>query len=204
MKDKSLDVPELEMRIRDFTNEPRKSQLLRAQKHVWQQLCASLDVIGDSQLAIDAFPTEGTREGPGLLYLSIYGLLQACFLQQDAIQHLCEALKLGDSYKDYPKLLLIRELRNDVVGHPTKRHPKPPHRYCSISRISLSPAGFKMLIEESDSSEFSYVSMPEVIADQRTYVRELLSSILAKLETELAEHKEQFRMERLTIAFLVS
>ena len=201
MENERLDIPELEAGIRDLINEPRKSRLLRSRRYVWDQLCASLDVIGDSQLAIDAFPTAATTRNHGALYLSIYGLLQACFLQQDAIQHLCEALGLEDTYKDHPQLLIIREIRNDAVGHPTKRLPKPPHRYCSISRVSMSAAGFQMLVEEAETSEFSYVSLPDVIADQRTYTRELLSSILAKLKRELEEHKERFKMEKLVDCF---
>jgi tetratricopeptide (TPR) repeat protein len=199
--EKLPDIAELETKIRDLINEPRKRHLLRNQGYSWSQLCASLDAIGDSQLAIEAFPIAGTERDRGALYLSIYGLLQACFLQQDSIQHLGEALGLKESYKDHSQLLTIRELRNDAVGHPTKRNPKPPHRYCSISRMSMSSAGFKMLVEEGGKSDFRYVSLPEVIADQRMYVRELLSSILAMLQKELTEHREQFKMEKIENSF---
>ena len=89
----------LERRIRDLINEPRKRRLLIKRGPLWHQLCASLDAIGDSQLAIAAYPAApGSDDGE--VYLAIYGLLQACFLQQDAIHNLCEALDLDDSYKE--------------------------------------------------------------------------------------------------------
>jgi hypothetical protein len=195
-------IREVELRIRDLINEPRKKCLLMSKGRLWHQLCTSLDAIGDSQLAIDAFPLEVTKGNYGTLYLSIYGLLQACFLQQDAIRHLCEALNLEDSYRDHPQLLAIRELRNDAIGHPTKRNTKPPYRYCSISRVTMSSAGFQMLVDrETGESAFHYVLLSEVIADQRTYINELLSAILVKLEKELQEHKERFRMEKLADFF---
>lgn len=201
MQDDIPDIPDLEREIRDLINEPRKKHLLMRQGYLWIQLCTALDMIGDTQLAIDSFPISSAVKDYGALYLSIYGLLQACFLQQDAIKHLCEALGLEDSYKDHPRLVEIRELRNDAVGHPTKRNPKPPHRYCSISRISMSSVGFQMLTEEDGASEFGFISLPDVIADQRTFIRKLLASILAKLHRELQEHREQFKMEKLINCF---
>jgi len=188
----------LERRIRDLINEPRKRRLLIKRGPLWHQLCASLDAIGDSQLAIDAYATS-SGSSDGAVYLAIYGLLQACFLQQDAIHNLCEALDLDDSYKDYRELMAVRELRNDAVGHPTKRGQKSAYRYYSISRFTMSKLGFQMLVHgASGFIEFREVSLAAVIADQRTYVGKLLASVLAKLETELEDHRARFRMKKLT------
>jgi hypothetical protein len=65
----------------------------------------------------------------------------------------------------------------------------------------MSSAGFQMLVEEGGKSEFRHVSLPDVIAAQRMYVRELLSSILTKLQREVEEHKERFRMVKLVDCF---
>jgi hypothetical protein len=190
-------IHELETRIRDLINEPRKRRLLMKRGPLWHQLCASLDVIGDSQLAIAAY-ANAPGSDDGAVYLAIYGLLQACFLQQDAIHNLCEALDLDDSYKDHPELMAVRELRNDAVGHPTKRGSKSAYRYYSISRFTMSKLGFQMLVHGVNGFiEFKDVSLGAAITDQRTYVGKLLASILAKLETEWESHKARFRMKKL-------
>lgn len=202
MDEEPQTIAELEFAIREFINEPRKRQLLRKRPSDWSQICSSLDAIGDTLLAIDAFPIGNGERHKGTLYLWIYGLLQACFLQQDAIGNLAEALQLEDSYKDYPELLKIRELRNDAVGHPTKRRHKPPYCYCSISRVSLSTSAFQMMIEDGDCrAEFRNVTLSAVVSDQKAYAQKLLASVLAKLQRELREHKEQFKMAPLTALF---
>ena len=51
-----------------------------------------MDVIGDTQIAINSyFSLQGFKAEDGG-YLFLYGLLQAFFLQQDAINNLSDAL----------------------------------------------------------------------------------------------------------------
>jgi hypothetical protein len=76
-----------------------------------------MDVVEDSELAIDAYSTGNVREKDGERCLRLYGLLQALFLQQDAVINLCESLKIQKKIEDYPKLKEIREIRNDSAGH---------------------------------------------------------------------------------------
>jgi hypothetical protein len=50
-------------------------------------------------------------------YLKLYELLQALFLQQDAVKHLCEALAVPNDPDQFPRLRPIREARNASIGH---------------------------------------------------------------------------------------
>jgi hypothetical protein len=116
-------VQQKDTKIRDLVNHPWKLQSLLDNIAKWNKLCASMDVIGDTQIAINSYfslPSFSAENG-GYLYL--YGLLQAFFLQQDAINHLSEALfdRAIDWRTEYPDLYLVRELRNNSIGHPTKR-----------------------------------------------------------------------------------
>lgn len=56
---------------------------------VWPQLLSVLDTIEDSQAAINYYIRSDFPTDYGGKYLFVYGLLQALFLQQDAITALC-------------------------------------------------------------------------------------------------------------------
>jgi hypothetical protein len=198
-------------RIRDLINNPRKRHMLLKNRPLWEQLCSSLDVIEDSDLAIAAYSKRKLMKEAGTKYLAIYGLLQALFLQQDAIRNLCESLGIPMSIENYPTLQEVRKIRNDSIGHPTKRGRETKKgrkkevqliSYHHISRPTLSPKGFQLVSYYSNGkSEFKYISVLDLIADQKKYASEILSTIIDKLEQEEKAHKEKFRMEKLTPVF---
>jgi len=201
-------------RIRDFVNEPRKHYWLFQNKPMFFQLSSSMDVIEDTELAIQAY-SESVFEDEnrkGELYLAIYGLLQAIYVQQDAIKHLIESLGINESIKSYERLVEIRNIRNDSIGHPTKKDfddkskkkkgEKRKASYHFITRISLSKNGFDLLSRTIDGSfEHRYISTQELIADQHKYISEILEKIVKKLQHEENEHKAKFSDEKLKDAF---
>ncbi len=97
-------ICEQERRIRDLINEPRKRYTLIKKLGLWHQLCSCLDVIGDTELATTAYTAQKLGANKGSAYLAAYGLLQALFLQQDAIFNLCESLEISDNISNYPGL----------------------------------------------------------------------------------------------------
>ena len=107
--------------IRDFINSPRKQYELLSDSFFWNMLCASMDTIEDSQLAIESYEKLPSFDGFTGGYLYIYGLLQALYLQQNTVNHLSQSLfkKRIDFKNHYPELFKIREMRNDTIGHPT-------------------------------------------------------------------------------------
>jgi len=48
-------ISELETEIRDFINRGRRQQELLADPASWNTLCSALDVIGDTELALEAY-----------------------------------------------------------------------------------------------------------------------------------------------------
>jgi hypothetical protein len=191
-------------RIREFVNETRRQHVLLKNRDLWSQLCSCLDVLGDSQLAIDAYSTVEFGKSDGANYLALYGLLQALFLQQDAVINLCESLKIPETIDNYPRLKEIREIRNDSIGHPTKRNRRKDKStsYHFILQPSLCSNSFKLLSCYSDGkNEFKDITISNFIADQKEYISKILESIITKLEYDEKAHKEKFRMEKLVSIF---
>ncbi len=195
-------IQELADEIRDFVNNSRKNYELRQNMANFSQLASALDTIEDSDEAITAFKTIEVGDHEGKLYLTIYGLLQAFFLQQDAVEHLCEALDVQDRLKNYPKLMEIREIRHISVGHPTKKDKPKPTTYHVISRITMSKQGFQLITYDgAGGSTFQDISIPDLIANQLKFISEMLAKIIDKLEADEKAYKEKFCMEKLVNKF---
>jgi hypothetical protein len=197
-------IPRRMEKIRELINNPRKHYELRQNKALFSQLVSSLDTIEDSEQAIAAFIASEFGESKAALYLAIYGLLQAFFVQQDAVIHLCESLGIKEGIDNYPKLKEVREIRNDSIGHPTKRDQKKgqPTSYHHISQITMTRAGFQMGSFFSDGRyQHKDIHIPGLIGDQREYVAEILDALIEKLDTEEKTHKAKFRMEKLLAIF---
>ena len=192
-------ISELERQIRDFINQARRQHALLKDSGAWNQLCSSLDVIGDTELAFDAYDEAPDTDDAGATYILVYGVLQALVLQQDAVRHLAEAL--GLAYEPDPLLLEVREVRNASAGHPTKRHGRARSHF--ISRISMTKTGFQLLTVHPDHApaEFKGVSLPALISTQRSQLRAVLKEVVASLQKEESEHRAMFKGEKLASAF---
>jgi len=189
--------------IRRFINQPLRRYNLIKNLPYWNQLCASLDAIEDTKLAIDSYVAIESGNDNGQLYLLVYGVLQALFLQQDAVNNLCEALVIPVEHSKYPKLKEIRKIRNDSIGHPTKRdQSKGKHSYHHISRISLTLNGFDLMSYFIDGKfETKYIAIKECITDQEKYLNDILSALIENLKREDRVHKEKFMNDKLADCF---
>jgi hypothetical protein len=202
-------IHELESQIRDFINTPRRQAALIEEKAVWGMLCSSLDVIGDTELAMEAYLKGGGEIAKsrakadhlietGGLYVNLYGILQIVFVQQDAVKHLAEALKFD--YAHDPRLRVIREIRNDAIGHPTKRGKAEAFNF--ISRMTLSRAGCQMMTLRADgTSEFKDIDVLGMITEQREAVATALAGILSNLKEDEMAHRKQFEGNKLADVF---
>lgn len=191
-------------KVREFINKPILQSPLLKNGALWDQLYSCLDVIEDSELAIDAYLDRKFGEGIGAHYLTVYGLLQALFIQQNAVKYLCESLGMPNPLDNNPGLKKIKDIRNDAIGHPTKRNGKKgqPTSYHFIARRTLKPDGFQLAsFFGNGTSKFEDISIPDLIADQRTYLSEILTSIIGELEQKEKAHKEKFKIEKLVSFF---
>lgn len=101
----------------------KKSLKLNSAKD-WGILCASMDVIDDSLLAIENFLKFGI-DGPtkygdtGEKYIRLYGALNATYLQQQAVINLFKISNTDKSKSAQLQInkLLIRTIRNKIGAH---------------------------------------------------------------------------------------
>jgi hypothetical protein len=189
-------IHEVESQVRDFINAPRRQTILLGNPAAWGMLCSSLDVIGDTELAIDAYltgaqqPNAQQASDDGQNYLTLYGILQVLFVQQDAVEHISKAL--GIEYTPDSVLADIRETRNDAIGHPTNRRGGKFFNF--ISRQSLSLTHCTLLtMPATGEAQFRNIDVPKMITDQRRAVLAALTSVVAKLREDERAHRETFR-----------
>lgn len=194
-------IDKLARQIRDLINKPRKQHELFQNTAAWNMLCSCMDTIEDTELAIGAYEKSSDPPTVADVYLLVYGLLQALFVQQDAVSNLCQALVV-----DYvPNNLLeeIREIRNDSTGHPTKRGSGKGHAYSYIGRSSLTKKGFDLVTNYPDKrpSLFRHINIESLINDQRGAIQNVLAEVIKKLKSEEADHRAKYRDQRLEDVF---
>lgn len=181
-------------KIRRIINEPWKKSILIKDPAKWRMLCASMDVIEDAQLAVNDFFKQPDISPYNGGYLFLYGLLQAFFIQQDAVSNLHRALfSQGINWKkDHPSIYEVRELRNDAIGHPTSRKDKSFH---FISRNSINKDSFQI---RSYGEEFENecrkqnIKFKDIQQSQENVVSLVLEKINNKLEIDFMKHKKKF------------
>lgn len=184
-------ITKLEDAVRDFINTGRHQADLLKSRETWNQICSSLDVIGDTVLCIRDYATSPYPSSDGLKYIYTYGILQALFIQQDAARHLSEAFAV--THTPSPTLARIRDIRNAAIGHPTKQHIKKSTHYNYISRISLAKGGFTLLRSSpEDDTQFVDVDMTAIVQEQLTDIEVALSSVAEKLRDADRLHREKF------------
>lgn len=186
------EMSELEKVVRHHINTTRYQTTLISNLDIWNQICSSLDTIGDTLLSIEAYVVSPYPEAIGLKYIHTYGILQAIFIQQDAMRHLSEAFSL--EYFATEKLQKIRALRNAAIGHPTKNNVQKTVYYNYISRISLQKWGFTLLrSSESDRTEFIDVDLMHLIKEQVDEIKVSYKLLADKLVETDKMHKEKHK-----------
>ena len=187
-----LSVNQLTDAVRKHINTHRYQSTLLDDSKLWNQICSSLDVIGDSILAVESYATEDYPNDIGLKYIYTYGLLQALFLMQDALRHLSEAFYI--QFELSSTLKEIRNLRNASIGHPTKQDQKGKRYYNYISRISMSKGGFDLMRSTGNREHgFVHVDISQACTDQLEGIIEAYRKITVKLEEIDRMHKEKFK-----------
>jgi hypothetical protein len=178
--------------VRKYINTTRYQTNLLRDLDVWNQICSSLDTIGDTIYSIEDYLNSEYPESTGLRYIFTYGILQSLFIQQDAIKHLAEAFEVD--FRLDEKLRNIRAIRNASIGHPTKNIVKGTIFYNYISRITISKSGFTfMRSSERNRTDFVEVDLYSIMLDQLDEIKKSYGLISAKLIEEDRMHREKHK-----------
>jgi len=169
--------------IRDLTTEIQNILLKDNKK--WNQMCSSMDVIEDTQGAMDSYLTKTFPEEIGEQYLFIYGVFQVLYVQQDAITHLIESLDLSSHFKtetaDEEELKKIRCVRNDSTGHPTNRNFGKSFHF--ISQPTMEKKGFQLMKSiPNEATTFHEIETIELINKQAIIIEKTLKDIIEELK----------------------
>lgn len=153
-----------------------------------------MDVLGDTELGIHDFKSRDT-----VGYIEIYGLLQALFLQQDAVRHIANIFSFEIS--KLPELAKVREIRNDAIGHPMNRSNHKSFHF--ISRSSVSKKGFDLRSHDGDTGENSYrrIDLEMVLEDQRANINKQLESIYLHMNDIESSHRKKYQEDKLNKLF---
>jgi len=185
-------------KVRDLINDSWKREMLFKDKTQWEKVCSSMDVLEDTQIAINSYfdLSDSNFDETGKCYLLLYGLLQAFFLQQDAINNLSQALfnKEIKWKEEYPSLFEIRKIRNDAIGHPTSRNNDESFHY--ISRNSLKKNSFELASfypKKKSNFKDKIIDLNDIRNEQERVFCNILKNIIKSLKKELKEHKMQFK-----------
>ncbi len=170
-------IRDAEQRLRNVVNKPEIQGRLIQDQRRWQQLCSSMDVIGDTNSAIVAYLDSPPIRDMGHLYLLAYGLLQVLYVQQDAVKHLAKAV--GLEYVSPEEFLTVREIRNKAIGHPAERAK-------GIVQVTLSHEGFTLYSFDWSRPD---TSQPILFAE----LIEAQSAAVARLIEKIIHHLEQMR-----------
>jgi len=196
------DIANLEQEVRRLINKPRKHSVVFKNQAHFNKLCSSMDTVGDTEIAITQYLEKIDKSATtGELYILLYGILLVLFVQQDAVRHLSESLKLG--YEDHPALKKIRDIINNSVGHPTQRsHGSDDTSFNFIARVSMSRSGYRLMkTYENKSPSFNNVNIIELIDDQRNVLKDVLRDIVDKLKKEEMDHRKKYKDDKLLDVF---
>ena len=203
-------VEGLVAQIRDIVNRCEVHYRASRDFATFAKLCTCMDTIEDAELAIDAFQMDPRDDRAGHNYLMVYGLFQAYVIQQDAVLHMCDALReaLGGPFAhhrgDDPDLDEVRALRVEIVGHPTRTFEgKQPPSYHSISRPQMAPEGLQLMSEypHGERRKFRPVFFRETTEKQARGITAILQAVLDELKDWQNAERAKHRGSELTSLF---
>lgn len=197
----SQSISALEELIRERINARRKQHELLARSADWNSLCSALDVVGDTEIALDSYLQHPPVEDVGTKYLHVYGALQLLQTQQDAASAVCVALRITPTAS--PKIPLIRDLRSSSVGHPTRQHEDKQAKSSFIVRVSLSQFGFTLFTVTADDRPHTErtVNIPELVELQRKSLAATLTEVVDVLDEAEMKHRQQHKDKKLASCF---
>ena len=188
--------------IRDLLSKPFVFNELAEDSINFNKCYASLDVLEDSEQAIEYYKNSDFEiDNYGQKYLFIYGLFEAFYIQEQAIQCIIEISKVNkDSIKiELENLGEIKELRNDIAGH----SPFRDRKNCLYSTYLSQPALFKEEIKyrKSNNIEAITVNIVEQISIQEECILKILNKTHEHLIDNVNRHYLKFKEEKLNELF---
>lgn len=193
---------ELIKKLRNHINRTEKQAELLTNRKKWLQVTSALDVLEDTSWAIEYYVEQDYPDDMKGKYLYTYGVLQALFVQQDAINSINQALfdEVINFKEKYPEIYNVREMRDDVVGHPTSRRNK---QFIHLAQCSMSKEGFYYIKNDSETEDFEVitVSVTDAIGDVANNINSILQKAVDDLDSEFQEYIDKHKDRKMKEIF---
>jgi hypothetical protein len=212
------DVSDSIQALRRFVNEyaDLKYRLMRDLES-WFRLCSAMDVLEDTDMAIQGYLDTDISQGKlSEKYLRYYGLFQAMVVQQDAVASAYESL-LKTPFSKKPDGPLetvwdIRQTRISAFGHPTDRELKAEpkgqrKRYCQVVQATMGKGSFQLHIanpqaeEGEDKDEFIDINTLDMVRKQQEWTADKLNKLVVTLKEEHKAYRQKYAGKPLSDAF---
>jgi hypothetical protein len=145
--------------------------------------CACKDLIMDTQQAIETHVAKGFDKNPFIAYIEFWGLMQAVFIQQDAIFELCDVLKVTKPKPLPQKWAELRDMRNLTTGHPANQsHGQPATRRCVTSCEQKTHDEITLAVVSNGKTEFEKLALRGLLSDFEVEAASVLEDILAAMK----------------------
>jgi hypothetical protein len=195
-----MELDEIIGKIRNFICIHRiKYDFIQNKMPLWQQLNSSLDAIQDTNNAVTSYINLKFPDDPGKKILCLYGLLQALYVQQDALDNLFISLNEHIDISAFPNIYKIRQIRNDAIGHPTKRNNKTYHF------ISSGLIAHRSFIYSSRDATGSFstneIDINDLITEQNNFLRQNIRKLYFTLTKKDQDYKDRFKMIKMRNIF---
>lgn len=147
--------------------------------------CAAKDWLQDTAEAIYTHRRSGFSADRYQAYIELWGVLQALFVQQDAIEEMYYAVELDwvPPKKD-SAWRALRDLRNLVVGHPTRQGNSPVRRSVT-PRAAMTYLRISVKVYEQGRSRSQQLLLGDMIDAYDDEAAAYLHRVLEKLEAQI-------------------
>lgn len=191
--------------FRDLINEKNLSsskkikELLRLNKgEDWGFICTAMDIVGDASLAIRNFLHFGLN-GPtkyeeiGERYLRLYGVLNATYIQQQAILNLYKLMNVPDIKDAKKKLesLRIREIRHKVGAHSNDFLNKSTGKLESYVPVRICLSHFNCEYINNENLKVERDDLKESLKEHLELMIELIDKIYEKTVKTIYKSNEK-------------
>ncbi|MGB0959076.1 MAG: hypothetical protein ACPGVK_02400 [Halocynthiibacter sp.] len=158
----------------------------------WLIICSAYGVLCDCNRVLRAHLSKSDLSTDEK-YLHLYGVLNALYLQQDAIIEISKILPEATiDYKNHPEIFDIRNLRNRVAGHPANT--KTQDGKSQFIRPQMGD-GELIYMSSKDGHEntTNKINLNACIKTQSQTFIDVLDKMNKKLNDKWAVHKEKFQ-----------
>ena len=148
----------------------------------WNYICVSMDIVDQTNDAIRNFLLFGL-DGPtkyedvGERFLRLYGVLNATYIQQEAIKQICK--RFGLEADKEVNAIPIRNIRNKIGAHnPEQGYGRDKKKAYLTARLSLSDFKLSYGHYETKDGQKTFTSFPSESIDLKERVEEHCRTII--------------------------